>query len=129
MQQTIFDAGGATLDGNEKNPAVVTPAKSNDNEKSNDDNLVGAASENSLTTPPQEKPMNPTQKKKEDSGAITTYKTRIGYMQIVKEGEVDVFLKMKAIMARLMQYEKLIQLLPYEPTNKTNPITVPVCDA
>ena len=126
MQQTIFDAGGATWDGNEKNSAVVTPTKSNDkrndNETSNDDNQVGAASENSLTTPPQEKPMNQTQKKKEDSGAITTYKTRIGYRQMVKEGEVDVVLKMKAIMARLMQYEKSIQLLTYEPTDKTNPI-------
>ena len=48
MQQTIFDAGGAPWDGNEKNSAVVTPTKSNDksndNKKSNDDNQVGAAS-------------------------------------------------------------------------------------
>ena len=45
MQQTIFDAGGATWDGNEKNSAVVTPTKSNDkrndNETFNDDNQVG----------------------------------------------------------------------------------------
>ena len=75
-----------------------------------------------LTKPPVEKPMILQVEKKVEAITGTTYKFRICYRQKVRDRQVDVLVKMKAIMARLMQYEKSVQLIPFDPSNKSNPI-------
>ena len=64
--------------------------------------------------------------KKKDSPieiAATTYKTKVLYKNKVMTEEIDVVVKLKALMARFFQYDKSVQLLPYDPTNKANPIS------
>ena len=51
-----------------------------------------------------------------------TYKMKLLYVAKIKDQKTDVVEKLKCLMARMFQYEPAVQLLPYDPTCKLNPI-------
>ena len=70
---------------------------------------------------PVEKPMMASNENKQnDSRNAKTYKIQILYRSQVKKRDVDAVEKMKCLMARLFQYDKTIQMLPYSPSHKSN---------
>ena len=73
---------------------------------------------------PMERSIN---EKNTENGAVekieTTYKIQIQYRSKIIQKDVDVVEKMKCLMARFFQYEKSVQLVPFDMTDKSNPIT------
>ena len=75
-----------------------------------------------LTKPPVERSIIPLTTKAKEAITGTTYKYRICYRQKVKGTNVDYPLKLRSLLSRFMQYEKSVQLVPYDPANRSNPI-------
>jgi len=92
-------------------PSMITPSK-----------LDNSGVDN-LGQPPVEKPMIPDPQQDQFERSVTTYKTKVEYRSSVKDPSTDVVKKMRGLMARLFQYDKSTQMLPYNPANKTNPLT------
>ena len=86
--------------------------------------IPGLADIISPDKPPVEKPMI----KKTKVGISTdrvekTYRTQISYRFKTTAKDTDVVTKMKCLMARIFQFDKTAQMLPYYASNKSNPLT------
>ena len=81
--------------------------------------ILGLADAKRASKAPLAQPMVATRQKEKEN---TTYKIKILYRQKVKDISTDVVAKTRGLLARFFQYETSIQLLPYDPQNKSNPI-------
>ena len=73
---------------------------------------------------PKETSMIPTVPTPSGEVTKTTYNIKILYRSKTTQKDTDVIEKMKCLMARLIQYEKTVQMLPYDPASRANPIIV-----
>ena len=88
------------------------------------DTIPGLDCVKKVDNAPVEKPMIEQVNQEVSHDKITkTHKIQIQYRTKTEKKEVDVIEKVKCLMARLFQYDKTIQLLPFYSTNKSNPIT------
>ena len=72
---------------------------------------------------PVEKSIHTPSGKTQEDVSTTTYKTQILYRSKVENSDVDVVKKLRCVMARLFQYNKSVQLLPFDAKESANPLT------
>ena len=74
-----------------------------------------------VMNPPQLRPVNNEKTTQANDEVTTTYISRVQYRRHVRSSP-NVILLMKTIAAAMMQYNRTVQLLPFDDENKNNPL-------
>ena len=103
-----------------------TSHKSNEtgNTRMNFDMIPGLEDGDMAAKAPVAKAMLDSKRKDTIDKLVKTHKIQIQYRTKTDNRDINVIEKMKCIMARLFQYDKTLQLIPFGPDNKSNPITI-----